>query len=76
MSYYRFVFDKNSASCIITCIENCNIFSKTVKKKARKDGNNGVDIRKFFAAKERVMFKKATHSKRNKDPIEISDSES
>ena len=49
---------------------------KTVKKKTRKDANNGVDIRKFFAAKERIMLNKATHSKRNNDPIEISDSES
>ena len=29
---------------------------KTVKKKARNNGNNGVDIRKFFAAKERVIL--------------------
>ena len=35
---------------------------KTVKKKARKDANNGVDICKLFAAKERVMLNKATHS--------------
>ena len=35
---------------------------KTVKKKARKDGNNGVDICKLFVAKERVMLNKATHS--------------
>ena len=32
-------------------------------KKARKDGNNEVDICKFFAAKEGVMLNKATHSK-------------
>ena len=49
---------------------------ETVKSKARKDGNNGADIRKFFAAKERVMLNKATHSKRSNDPIESSDSES
>ena len=49
---------------------------KIVKKKARKDGNNGVDIRKFFAAKEQVMLNKANHSKRNNNPTEISDSES
>ena len=36
---------------------------KTVKKKARNNGNNGVDIRKFFAAKERVMLNKATRFK-------------
>ena len=41
-------------------IAACSV-KKTVKKKARKDGNNGVDIRKFFAAKERVMLNKATH---------------
>ena len=49
---------------------------KIVKKKARKDGNNGVDIHKFFAAKEQVMLNKAIHSKRNNNPTEISDSES
>ena len=49
---------------------------KTVKKKAREDGSNGVDICKFFAAKERIMLNKATHSKRNNDPTEISDSDS
>ena len=38
---------------------------KAVKTKARKDDNNGVDIHKFFVAKERVMLNKATHSKRN-----------
>ena len=51
-----------------------SVKNNSVKKKARKDGSNGVDIRKFFAAKERVILNKATHSKRNNDPIEISDS--
>ena len=68
---------KTQFPAFIFCIKNLSIFSKkTVKTKARKNSNNGVDIRKFFTAKERVMLNKATHSKRNNNTIEISDSDS